>query len=118
MKPKHRTHIQVVLLSVACIIMIWLVDALLDARYTQQTVWQALVSLHPHEYILRGLLVFLGIAIALEGTILWEARARARRALEENEAKYRALFEAAPAGVFLELHDGTVVECNERAADL
>lgn len=118
MKLKHRTYIQMILLSLACILMIWLVDALLDARYTQQTVWQTLLSLHPHEYILRGLLVFLGLAIALEGTVLWQARARARRALEESEAEYRALFEAAPAGVFLELLDGTVVECNERAAEM
>lgn len=118
MKPKHRTHIQAILLSLACILMIWLIDALLDARYAQQTVWQILLSLHPHEYILRGLLVFLGIAIILEGTALWQARARARRALEESETKYRALFEATPAGVFLELLDSTVVECNERAAEM
>ncbi len=118
MKPDYRTYVQVLLLSLACIILIWLVDAVLDARYTSQTLWQALLSLYPHEYILRGLLVFLGLAVALESTVLWQARARSRRALEESEARYRALFEAAPAGVFLELLDGTVVECNERAAQM
>lgn len=118
MKPTYRTYVQVILLSLACIILIWLADALLDARYTSQTIWQTLLSLYPHEYILRGLLVFLGLVVALESTVLWEAQARSRRALEESEAKYRALFEAAPAGVFLEMLDGTVVECNDRAAEM
>lgn len=118
MKTQYRTYVQVILLSLACIILIWLADAILDARYTSQNLWQSLRSLRPHEYILRGVLVFLGLMVALESTILWEARARARRQLEESEARYRALFEAAPAGVYLELLDGTVVECNDRAAEM
>ncbi|MGC8827863.1 MAG: PAS domain S-box protein, partial [Anaerolineae bacterium] len=118
MKTQYRTYIQVVLLSLACIILIWLADAALDARYTSQTLRQSLRSLRPHEYILRGVLVFLGLMVALESTVLWEARARARRQLEESEARYRALFEAAPAGVFLELLDGTIVECNDLAAEM
>jgi PAS domain S-box-containing protein len=118
MKPQYRTYVQVMLLSLACVILIWLADAVLDARYTSQTLWQSLLSLRPHEYVLRGILVFLGLMVALESTVLWEARARVRRQLEESEAKYRALFEAAPAGVFLELLDGTIVECNDRAAEM
>jgi PAS domain S-box-containing protein len=118
MKPQYRTYVQVMLLSLACVILIWLADTVLDARYTSQTLWQSLLSLRPHEYILRGILVFLGLMVAMESTVLWEARARVRRQLEESEAKYRALFEAAPAGVLLELLDGTIVECNDRAAEM
>lgn len=45
-------------------------------------------------------------------------RKQAEAALKESEARYRVLFEMAPAGIGLSTWDGKIIECNQRLNEL
>ncbi len=49
---------------------------------------------------------------------LTSARQRAEETLSENEARYRALFEASADAIFVETLEGEVLDCNQRAGEL
>ncbi len=58
------------------------------------------------------------LSLLMTGMWRFIQRRQAEDALQENERKYRTLFEVFPTGIFLEELDGCILDCNSTACDM
>lgn len=58
------------------------------------------------------------ITLLMDGMWRTIQRRRSEDALQENERKYRTLFEVFPTGIFLEESDGSILDCNSEACSM
>lgn len=82
---------------------------------------QAAVDAGADDYVWRpidGQVIRLRLTVAEQRFRVRVERNQVEQKLRESEARYRALFDAAPDAVFLESLDGHILDCNRAACEM